>query len=93
MFLYLFLFVYTISIFYYSNFLYKSSLKYYQPLSLPKDPKDPNSPKVDIHSQYQEFHCQDTLSFWRIFIGSLIFFPIRIIILIFIALSLNYQLK
>lgn len=93
MFICLFLFLYTLAILLYSIFLYKSSLPFYRPLSLPKDPKDPNSPKIDIHSQYKEFQCQDTLSFWRIFIGSLIFFPIRIVILIFIALCLNAQLK
>ena len=84
------LIVYVVLIFIYSCWLYNACLKYYKPLYYQKDP---NSPKEDVHKMYHEFQCQDSISFLRIFFGSLLFFVFKLSTLIFIVIVLNIQLK
>ena len=86
----IFLSSYTLIIFIYSLIMYFKYRPHYKPLYFQYDK---NSPVVNVHDLYDEFKLKDNLSFFRIFFGSLILFPIRIPSGIFFFIAMNIQLK
>ena len=79
---------YTLLIFIYSLIMYIKYLPHYKPLYFQYDQ---NSPVVNVHDLYDEFRLKDKLSFWRIFLGSWLLFPIRIPCGIFFFVAMNIQ--
>ena len=75
--------IYTIIIFIYSYWLYKTNYVFYKPFEyLNQETLE----KVDVHSLYPEFKCLDKLSFIRIFIGNFFIGIIKLLINIFLAI-------
>lgn len=72
----------------YNYWLYSVNCCFYKPLTYKKNGKD-----VDVHSMYEPFRVRDSISFIRLFIGSFFLFPIRICVMVYIAINLNKQLK
>jgi 1-acyl-sn-glycerol-3-phosphate acyltransferase len=81
---------YTLIIFIYSLIIYFKYRPHYKPLYFQYDQ---NSPVVNVHDLYDEFKLKDKLSFWRIFLGSWLLFPIRIPSGIFFFVAMNIQLN
>ena len=84
----LFLLVYIIAILFYSIWLYNQVKMFYKPLFYIK-----NGKKIDVHSLYPEFAVKDKLSFIRIFIGNLLFFPWKILLPVLISMVFNLHLN
>ena len=88
--MFLFFSIYSLIIFLYSLFVYKKSLIYYTPIYT----YDENNKKINIHSLFPEFSLYDKkVSFWRIFIGSYLMMPIKIILAAISAILCIVQLK
>lgn len=79
---------YTLFMLVYSGWLYRMNCCFYKPLTYKKDGKD-----VDVHGIYEPFRVKDTISFATIFFGSFFLFPVRISVMVYIAINLNRQLK
>jgi 1-acyl-sn-glycerol-3-phosphate acyltransferase len=83
-----FLLVYIIVMLLYSIWLYNQVKIFYKPLFYIK-----NGKKNDVHSLYPEFAVKDKLSFARIFIGNLLFFPWKILLPVSISVIFNLHLN
>ncbi len=82
--------IYLIFTFIIVNYLYLKIRVYYRPLTY----KDKETGKiVDVHKLYEPFQAKDNLSYWKMLIGGLIFFPIKFIILALIIICFMIHLR
>ena len=87
---YVFFLIYFIFTFLIVNYLYLKVRIYYRPLTY----KDKDTGKiVDVHKLYEPFQAKDNLSYWKMMIGGLIFFPIKFIILALIIIAFMIHLR
>ena len=84
------LLIYAIIIFFFSYWVYKNNNVFYKPLEY-IDPK--TKEKINVHSLYPEFSCPDKNSFWKIYIGNLLFGVLKLFIDVFLAMMQIIRLK
>ena len=70
-------------------FVYTNSKFLYKPCKL----IDKKGNVLDIHKLFDVFHPHDELSFWKLWIGGFINFPIKFIFSFFIAISMKFHLQ
>ena len=70
-------------------FVYTNSKIYYKPCKL----IDKNGKVIDIHETYDIFHPHDELSFWKLWLGGFLNFPIKLVLSFFIATSMKFHLQ
>lgn len=85
----IFLFLDLIISFCLATFVYKNSKIFYSPCNK----KDANGKDIDLHKEYEPFCPKDELNFKNLWIGGFIFFPIKFLLSLFIALSMKFHLQ
>ena len=70
-------------------FVYTNSKIYYKPCKL----IDKNGKEIDIHKIFDIFHPHDELSFWKLWLGGFLNFPIKLVLSFFIATSMKFHLQ